>query len=280
MAARATVSHSSLTSFRQCPHMFDLGYRQRWNPPKISAPLAKGSLFHAVLAPYYDAQRKEKFTRKTAFRAGLRVLQAEVEAFGGMNETIDLVEWMFTGYAERWFDEDADRWKIVAVEQRIKVKLSKTHDLVGVIDLVVRDRLTNELWVVDHKTGKDFPNARKLELDDQLAIYEGQLVELGKPIVGAVWNHARTYPWKRREDVTDEQRFERFPLHFTREQVATIRDEARATHARIEGSTTWERNTGDHCVFRCDFTEACLAGRRGMDEAEFLEASGFTKGSR
>jgi hypothetical protein len=30
------------------------------------------------------------------------------------------------------------------------------------------------------------------------------------------------------------------------------------------------------CIERCSYTEACLAGRKGMDEVAFMEATGYT----
>jgi hypothetical protein len=53
--------------------------------------------------------------------------------------------------------------------------------------------------------------------------------------------------------------------------ISTMR--AHAIRSREEA----ERNTGEHCVFRCSMSEACLASRRGMDEDEFLQGAGFIR---
>jgi hypothetical protein len=279
-----SVSHSEVDCFRQCPHKWHLQYRERWSPPEISPALSRGSLFHAILADHYGAIRGNWPAKR--LRAALATHL--YDELGHQTEEQQLVEWMYDGYVKRWADEDG-RWTIKAIEQRINHVLPQVpllgsiagFKLVGVLDLVVAEP-DGHLWVVDHKTHKDLPDQRKLEYNDQMGLYLWLLRRMGKPVVGAIYNAARTLRYKDESKQALEDRFSRVYLHRTDKELEEVAREVAVTMARavpISKRAEAERNTGDHCLFRCDYPEPCLAGRKGGEkvETQFLVNLGFTQ---
>jgi len=114
-----------------------------------------------------------------------------------------------------------------------------------------------------------------------MVLYNWLLTNLGKKVDGVIYNVARALRFKDDSKQRLEDRFARFYLHHNEIEKATVAREALLTRQRaslIHTRAEAERNTGDHCNWRCEFTESCLAGRKGVDEDEFMRAKGFTKG--
>lgn len=276
-----SISFSELDAFRQCPHKWYLEYRDRWASPEDKRALDIGRLFHEVLATHHRAvQVASKANRKSIRKLILPLIRDE---HGEQTEIQELVEWMYEGYVEyRGFDRE---WEILAVEQRVNHKLPKVKGLklaprraTGILDLVVR--WNGGLWIVDHKTGKDIPREAIVELGDQMPWYVWILESLGKEIEGVIYNCARTYRYTSAKPQPLEERFVRYLLDFDTPQLLNVAHDAALTVRRIDATPSLyfaERNTGEHCTWRCPYTEPCLAARRGMDETEFLEAAGFVQ---
>lgn len=288
MASTITVSWSEIDAFRQCPHKHQLSYLERWSkPPKPGSALSKGTLWHQVMEVHYNWI----MNRQRSGASWLHVPKAELQLLDkairkvldeAPEDDAELIEWMYKGYLDHYgFDLD---WEILAVENttvlwlptplgnksrfRIKVKL----------DLVVRWQ--GKLWVVDHKSGKDLPSDKMLELADQFGLYIWGLQKAGKRIYGSIHNAARTQRNVSKPQPLPE-RFMRTPMFRTPTELERIAHEAYATVATAYSARNRaERHANeDTCRWRCDFTEACLLGRKTTDrqEREALEAYGFER---
>lgn len=260
-----SVSYSELNSYRRCPHQWWLTYRERWQAPQVSGPLARGSLWHEIMAHHYQ---------------GKKIPAEFFHTDGDQNEAQALCGWLYDDYKLTYEDEDAG-WQVLAVEQRVNHLLppidgiDRPVRLTGIIDLVVREN--KRLWLVDHKTHKNMPNDRQLELEDQMPLYAWLLRRLGKPVHGIIYNVSRAFRWK---DPLRTPEHKRFYLAFPDVHLDNVAREARLTVERMaqHGSRAMsERNTGDHCIYMCDYTESCIAGRRGINEIEFMRSKGFRR---
>jgi len=285
MSTIHVVSYSEMDTFRQCPHKWDLSYQQRWRPPETSRALAVGSLWHAVLEQHYLAimAKQAGEDAPAVGREGEKQISTLLhDESGEQSEEQVLVEWMYAGYLDQYgLDPE---WTILAVEwagefwlptprgtrSRLRLKMR--------LDLIVRDPNGN-IWVVDHKSGRDLPRARMLEMDDQFGLYTWGLHQLGKRALGAIYSAARTQRNKTKEQPLDE-RFSRTGLYRTDNELATIAREAYRTFRRaytIKPGEAERAPDSDRCSWRCPYTEACLAGRKGVDEQQYLVAAGFTQ---
>jgi hypothetical protein len=208
-----------------------------------------------------------------------------------------LIWWMYQGYVAYY---GADReWEILAVEHSAECVLPtlrgnpSTFVLKMKIDLVVRNRRNKQVYVVDHKSGKDLPGAKAMELDDQFGLYTWGMRQLGKKVFGQIHSAARTY--RLQEDVKVpgttplDTRFKRTPLTRSDKELDIVAGEAyQAAKARYSQQAEVDRLVKDgvkaasprhtdpeRCAWRCDFKEACIAGRKGISVQGYLHDQGF-----
>jgi hypothetical protein len=295
------ISYSELDTFKQCPHKHQLGYRERWTQPKDETTAAgRGTLWHKILDSHYTALKLGENPRHAVEE---RIM--DFRRVGKDPDVIDLLMWMYEGYVERWGLDD--EWEVLVVEYKTIVPLKYPNgrlsrfDLKMVIDLVVRNRLTGKVWLIDHKSHANLPKQRELELDDQFGLYTWGLRELGHNVFGAIYNTARTtrnkgdYPdvveqWHRKKAAgekagafpkqqTLEERFDRYLMSRTEIETTNIAQDALNTaRTMYSKNNLGERHTNnDTCRWKCDYTEACLLGRKTDDKRErlFLVDTGF-----
>ena len=282
-----TVSYSELDTAKQCPLKHQFAYVERWSKPQLpDSALAKGTAWHLVLETHYNALR-----RGGTLAAARDAVEIVIE--GRVHEDLrDLVWWMYNGYTDYWGADDD--WKILAVEHAAECRLLTPSGhrsqfvLKMKIDLVVREKRTGNIKVIDHKSGKDLPTARAFELDDQFGLYTWAMRQMGKRVFSSEWNAARTLRLK--ADLATpgatplDERFKRIPLYRTDKELTMIAQEAylqaRARYrqqreVKALGIDSPRHTDPDRCNWKCDYQEPCLAGRKGVDMRKFLRAKGF-----
>lgn len=291
------VSYSELYAARQCPLKHELSYVERWSgqPDPLDAR-AKGTAWHNVMEAHYTVLKAAKLDRGPATLKACRL--AAEQQMGELPESLQkLISWMYDGYVDHWgLDPE---WEILAVEHQAVCRLpslrgnSSGFSLKVKIDLVVRNRRNRKIYVVDHKSGKDLPGAKLLELDDQFPLYTWAMRQLGKKVFGQVYNAARTL--RLEEDKKDpgktplDKRFARVPMiKSDREldivaieayQTASARyaQQAEVARARAAGLPVMSPRHTDpqRCAWMCDYKEPCMAGRKGLDIRGFLRDMKF-----
>lgn len=310
MTEPIVVSFSELDTHRQCAFKHQLSYVERWSQPQApGTALSRGTLWHAVMEDHY--REKQALDKLEGKAPGQRSLEDEYLLLrsrhltddGGewRNEDCELVDWMLDGYLCYWgWDED---WRILAVEVGAVVPLPKAtarpFAIKLKIDIVVRELSSKKLWVVDHKSGRDLPREKDLDIADQFKIYNWALRQSGHKVFGQMHSAARTYRLKTKEQPLEE-RFSRTRLYSTDKELDMVAHEAaleaeRAWRGREAGQAV---NSGildaypddpprspdeDRCGWRCSFTEACMFGRRTGDNRKtrlMLRDQGFAQDFR
>jgi hypothetical protein len=265
----------------------------------VGPALTKGRLWHLVLQIHYLCIQAGA-TAMARRKAVADFLVESVDEYG--IETCELVAWMYDGH-EDMYGEDED-WEIVAVEDQRLCRLPTSNGrpsrfyLRMRIDLMIRERSVEvaghrvkastdpdskrhgKLWLVDHKSGKNLPTDKELDIDDQFGLYTWGARQVGEPVFGSLYNAARTYQHK--EERPLEERFARKRLYRTEQELDTL-----ALEAMITARTAYRYGIDeaprapdpDRCKWRCPFTEACLHGRKTnpKQEALFLSAGGFER---
>ena len=196
------VSYSELSTYRSCPLKHLLAYKERWTkPPEEGSPLSKGTLWHAVMEIHYlgiqafqrgNIKTREELHEWVAQRLALLLWDQDT---GEQSELQQLILWMYQGHLERYGIDE--QWEILGVETKIQQRLPgpdgpSPYILKGKLDLVVRDRATGKIWVVDHKSGANLPVEEDLDMNDQFGLYLWLLNEAGVPAIGAIHSANRT----------------------------------------------------------------------------------------
>jgi hypothetical protein len=296
------VSFSEISVGRQCIMRHALQYRERWAKEEIDGARATGSAWHsAVMEQHYRTIRahqpdgnlnKPGWTVSTDELFGL-CAEAVGKAIAGLNvdnELVDLLQWLYDGYVLMWGLDP--NWRILAVEHPFELEIpNETHPrarkvrLKGYIDLVVWDSKFGGMWICEHKSTRHLKGDQELELDDQYALYAYLLRRAGKRVLGAVYNGARTERLKVKPQPLDE-RFVRRHLHRSDVELANIAQDvlraARHLYSKQVETEPYSSPTPGVCdrVRKCDYLDAHLAQRRGIDIRQFLKDTGFSQNLR
>lgn len=277
---RDTTSWTEISTRRDCPHKHKLHYIDGWRPAKINYRLAIGILWHQIMDLHYTSLATNMRERRRR-EVDLEPILDAFKVAGAKDpdhpdhEIAATCLWMYDGY-RKYYANDPD-WEIIEVETEARVPIPGTDlTMVGRRDLIVRWK-RRHLWVVDHKANRNLPRERDFDLDDQMPIYLWQLRQDGVNAVGAIFSSSRTEKLKR--PMTLEERFLRIPTFRTDAELETVVQEAADTIGSAYGpNATYERHPDpDRCGWKCQFIEACLAGRKAPHlEISMLRANGFT----
>lgn len=301
------VSYSELSTYRSCPLKHYLEYKERWTkPPEEMSPLNKGTLWHHVMEVHYLGI--QKYQRGEFDRAGLHEWVSQRIALllwdqdtGEQSEVQELITWMYQGYIEKWGLDD--QWEILGVETKIQQRLPgpdgpSPYILKGKLDLVVRDRDTGKIWIVDHKSGSNLPVEEDLDMADQFGLYLWLLNEAGVPAIGAIHSANRTKmnlgdrPENQDENgeplkasykkQTLDQRLKRTLMARGERELANIALDAYATAVNaypeavgLEPLPVYSNPDTMPFTWRGEWREVYLMSRKGRDVHEVLRELGF-----
>jgi hypothetical protein len=247
------------------------------------------------------------FDQEKCLREAHRRIQPLIAKFVEMSlELGELISWMYAGHVGHW-GVDPD-WRIIDVERAGEVPLSPpaSSEVPSLFrgtqtsahldfrfkyraDLIIEER--GKLWLVDHKSVGNFPNQLDLDFDPQIDRYTWALRQEGVPIFGQLFSQARRKMLKRAQTLEERHRRPRtyrtdaeldsiandlFQVIYTR-YAQQLRVESRSIHPEGAPRDAPRQPSARHCSFLCDFTEACLAGRKGSDSRDYLVELGMTQ---
>ncbi len=278
------VSYSELDTYRQCAYKHELAYKERWTSATTSPALSRGTLWHAVMEHHYKAIQAHDLTETPKPDIEAHYLTLVKTHLSDETDETELIAWMLKGYLEHYgYDE---QWEILAVEHAPTVWLPTPNGgrsnfkLKLKIDLIVKQRNTDRIWVIDHKSGRSLPKQKQLDINDQFGLYTWALQAMGKRVFGQMHNAARTERLKSRE-MTPDERYSRTLMHRTDDELKSIAIDAYKTARQAYKTPLGEAGRSpddDRCGWRCNYTDACLYGRKRGDNTEtrvFLRDSGY-----
>lgn len=152
----ALLTASRLRAFRTCARLHQFRYVEGWRPREASEALRFGSLFHVGLEAWWTAAANpaagplDSALAAVAFRGADLFEQARVEE-------------LLRGYDAAW-RADVSAYEVLGVEVAYRAPLmnpatnlarSRTWQLAGKIDAIVRRREDGRVLVVEHKTTGD-----------------------------------------------------------------------------------------------------------------------------
>ena len=211
---------SERASFKRCPQKWHWSIVEGLKPLRAKTPLWFGSAWHEGMAAWYLKGLERGPHPAETFSATL----AGDRKFLVANEEDELVyedaRAMGIEMAERYVETYGidETWEVIAIEQPFQVwiphpSLPKKRWLryVGTWDGVIRDLLTGEVWLIEHKTAASLGTAH-LPLDDQAGSYwmvansklrQMGVLKPGESIAGIRYSFARKA--RKDERPTDSQ---------------------------------------------------------------------------
>lgn len=196
MIARAhlpLLTPSSLKTYRRCPRLYRLRCVDGYRTVSDEETLRFGSLMHVGLEAWWLALQ--------AGMAGDDVLAHALEAIDGRGvDGFEQVraDCLLIGYHVRWIDEPLD---VLAVEEEFRAPLvnpdtgakSATWQRAGKIDVIVCERPTARVLVVEHKTSSEDVTAgsdywKRLRMDGQVSSYFVGARALGHDVAATLYD--------------------------------------------------------------------------------------------
>lgn len=183
------TSNSEVGTFLTCKRKYLYEYDLNLTPIKQSEALNRGNIAHEVLAVYYKAMQDGVVHDDAveAARKRLGMMLAEGKADLEMATDVDRI---LLGYWRYYGDESA-KYEILAVEQAYDIPLTDESTYVLRLDLLLRNKVTNEVELWDHKVIYDFWSQDKLNLSGQFPKYVGALRFNGVSVDKCVLNQLR-----------------------------------------------------------------------------------------
>lgn len=205
-----TWSFSRLNSFYNCPYEWKLHYIE-CNKSENGFFGEYGSFMHEIL---------EKYAKGEIDLFGLNdyyeeLFDEKVPHAAPPNKYVDIRK---SYYDKGWnyinnIDLDLSKYEILGVEKKVNFKIAG-KDFVGYIDLLVRDKESGEIIIIDHKSAsiKILKNGsisktdrgHFLEFQRQLYLYSIPIVEQYGKVSTLKWNMFKDgnwieIPWKQEE---------------------------------------------------------------------------------
>lgn len=142
-------SYSQLSSFSECPYSFFLQKIEKNPNMTENAFASQGTLIHDILDQWAKKElSKDQLAPEYSRRYPLEVTQPWPRMLASK------------GYAEKAYNigldyfnnfDEFDGFEIISAEERFKIEIAG-RPFVGIIDMIVRDKQTDELIVLDHKS--------------------------------------------------------------------------------------------------------------------------------
>jgi len=182
------VSQSEINTFRTCRqrwhYKYGLGVHRADSTPAMRAGTLAHKCLQAIAMTMSAPTVQDKDVLMLAHFALDNVIANEISAMGHAAhadalETCALVDDMVRRYIAKYAREDHARYEVVSVETPYRARIaSGVHDVMRV-DLLLRDRRTRELVLMEHKTidGDASRLDARLDVDPQTP---GYLFALGR----------------------------------------------------------------------------------------------------
>lgn len=273
-----TIGNTEVEDLNRCEryHYFAHGL----NLIKRESPkaLATGIHGHEVLALYYRLRQRGISRARAATQAMMYI-----DEVVSQHDLRDEIEMMITTALMPFFktphDLPEDDWDILEIEKSYEVRgiPGAINNFYGLtVDLLIQEKSTGKIKIVDHKFCNDFWTAHKISLASQPRKYAWALRQKGVPVEGTILQQFR---YRSLKEPTWNDRFravEVNPDHqeqdnYMREHVKTANKAARFWSMGLQewyDNTTIQKNYAS-CQ-GCQFTEACVTTLQGGSPKEFL----------
>lgn len=194
-------------------------------------------------------------------------------------------------YGRAMAAQDAGLEVVLAPEQELELKVSDEHTMLVILDLIVREKRTGALWVMDHKTtgrtGMDW--WAQYYIDKQGSAYTLAAEQaLGEEVMGFIVNAIKPTKegWFERQAFTrtrgDLESFQRQTAHALdrRAKLPVMKGmelERKVTANLLQDEHYPQTTAACHLFGNCVYLGMCRAGRAALGLYKKREASGVDR---
>jgi len=184
------TTQSAVKSFQRCKRRFKYQYVDGLEARFSAIPLKLGSWMHGLLLSFYQKVDWEEAHNKQ-LKAWNNLSLDEREHYG---DVPDRAFRLMSSYAYQYQD-DLKAWEVLSIEEEYETYLDATTSFSITPDLIIREKATGLIGVVDHKNMKAIPGAEARVADLQSVVYPAVLTiceEFGAEPDFFMFNYIRT----------------------------------------------------------------------------------------
>lgn len=278
-------SYSQINIWNSCRLKWYFKYVLGMDTREKSEALRKGTVAHEFAAHHYEGAKEVGFFNERL------LLDNHVNFLRERSQDISDVEDMkivsqmgplFKRYITEFSMLKDKQYEVLEVEKHFElpVDLPSGEEVTFqmFLDLLVKDKETGYIWLMDHKTHTSRPWSKsKTIMDAQLPIYMAILRAHGIDVFGVIYNLINVYDYK--NPAPTEKLFKREETFRTPIEVDTVLNEAKKAIQDILDN--WENprrsQDADQCS-RCWFQDPCLMLMKGFGPEEAFDPSVYTQG--
>ena len=264
------VSHSEVDQYLSCERKHYYAFGKGLQSNHQSDSLTRGTLGHKVLDVYYNNIKEGNTPDDSALNA-LNHFKEFIEKGYDLRLLADLQDLLlrYFAVAPAW-DET---YEILHVEQEFRLEVSAEIEYPYTPDLIVQDKVTGRIYVLDHKFIYNFYTVDDMKISPQLPKYIGALRANGINVHSGLYNMLRWRKVKSTE-VHDNFRREGVPINNNRIAV-TFQEQIKAMEqiGKLKQlfPSEWEKNvlrtaSSFNCK-NCSFHQLCTLDLTGEDTA-------------
>ena len=170
------ISNSEVGTWLSCRRKYYYRFDLLLEPKKLSHSLQRGILFHLAMESFniaYMEDRNKNFN-DAAFK-GASLIQAQFLNYETYDSEIAVDCLRIYNIYMQILEQRIDEWEILEAEQQHDLPINESYSMPIKLDLLVRERSTGEIALVDYKTCYDFWSDDQIALSAQASKYIGAL---------------------------------------------------------------------------------------------------------
>lgn len=199
------ISNSEVGTWLTCRQKYYWKFDRNLTPNKAPDALSRGILFHLAME-HFNKQYIQSQKFFSARLAGEEVITYQLSR--GIEYNLDIVidtKRIYDNYMGI-LEHRINEWEILEAEQSYDLPINDQYSMPIKIDLLVREKATGEIALVDYKTCYDFWSDDQIALSAQAPKYIGVLRNSGQKVDKLILEQIR---YRKIKEPTGDQLFRR-----------------------------------------------------------------------
>lgn len=298
------LRYSAIASYLKCPKAYEYAWTRQLQKNTINYKMLFGTLFHRGMEAYWKSEPIIKSIEECASAfVDSSTPDYEICAIDELKErVIPLVD-----SAIHFFD--CDKYISLGAELAIEQDTKDGQGFQGHVDVLLQEKETGDVWVVDYKTRERFKDENEEQYNYQLSLYEFVLAKkhpqmrgsmvwevsnktfetpkilkngtVSKALISTTWDRYKKFVedcglnvgdyLEMRSKLSQNEWFSNIKLFKTKAQLQNTFDDTVQIIDRVHSHNgDFYRNmTPGNCSW-CDFKELCRADLDGRDTSDLL----------
>lgn len=202
------ISNSEVGTWLSCRRKYYYRFDLLLEPKKLSHSLQRGILFHLAMEKF-NIKFMETKDFKFAQSWGEQIIQDQFLNYETYDTEVAVDCLRIYNIYMQILEQRIDEWEILEAEQQHDLPINDSYSMPIKLDLLVRERSTGDIALVDYKTCYDFWSDDQIALSAQAPKYIAALRNAGIKVDKLLLEQIR---YRKIKEPTQDQLFRRTPI--------------------------------------------------------------------